>query len=175
MIRSSFILRGAVALAAIGTCAAAAPAAFAATAPPAKVGTVLTVEGLGVLRLNQTAPEVRDALGKPTKIGRRTVNGTHIQNWRYPRYGITVTLLANQGAKPDVGQITVRSRQYRMVDTGLRVGARRSAVEQAYPQGRCGATKPGAKSVICTDNGGDGGINFVLRNGKRVSSIFVND
>jgi hypothetical protein len=175
MIRSNTRLRAGLAFAVAGAVGLTAPAAIAATAPPAKVGTVLTVEGLGVLRLNQTAPEVRDALGKPQSIGRRTVRGTNIQNWRYPRYGITVSILGNPGETPEVMQITVRSRQYRMTRTGLRVGATRGAVEKAYPQGRCGPTKPGAKSVICTDNGGEGGVNFVLRNGKRVSSIFVND
>lgn len=74
-----------------------------------------------------------------------------------------------------VDQITVTSRQYRMVDTGMRVGATLAAVKQAYPQGMCGPVKAGSKRTICTDNGGEGGINFVLRNGKRVSSIFVND
>lgn len=175
MTRSSTILRAGLALAAAAAVAVLSPAAIAATAPPDDVGTVLSVRGLGDLRLNQTGPEVRDLLGKPARIGRHTVNGTHIQNWRYPRYGLVVTILGNPGGTPEVMQITVRSRQYRMVGTGLRVGATRAAVEKAYPQGRCGAAKPGAKAIICTDNGGEGGINFVLRNGKRVSSIFVND
>ena len=61
-----------------------------------------------------------------------------------------------------------------MVDTGLRVGASLAGVKKAYPQAGCGSSTTG-KQVICTDNGGEGGINFVLRNGKRVSSIYVDD
>jgi len=177
MNRSSIVSpRGALTVgAATAALAVAAPAAMAASPPPAKVGTTVTVQGIGALRLNSQAGDVRDLLGKPARVVRRTVNNTDIQVFRYPRYGLAVVLDAEAGGTPEVMQINVNSRRYRMVNTGLRVGATRAQVQKAYPQGECGPTKPGAKAVICTDNGGEGGVNFVLRNGRRVSSIFVND
>ncbi|UGS34288.1 hypothetical protein [Capillimicrobium parvum] len=166
--------RGAVALAAAGAAAAGAtPAAVAATAPPSKVGTTLTVQGLGALRLGVKPAQVSALLGKPARIVGRTVNGTVIQIYRYPRYGLKVVFGGPSAAALGVDEVSVASRRYRMVDTGLRVGAALATVKKAYPQGRCASSTPGGRTVICTDNGGEGGINFVLRNGKRVSSIYV--
>lgn len=168
--------RGGAALAvAAAVAAAAAPAAVAATAPPSKVGTTVTVQGIGALRLNTEPAQVTALLGQPARITKRTINGSDIQIYRYPRYGLQVVLGGQSASTLSVDQITVTSRRYRMVDTGLRIGANLAAVKKAYPQGMCAPVKQGSKRTICTDNGGEGGVNFVLRNGKRVSSIFVND
>lgn len=131
-------------------------------------------EGLGKLKLADSASKVAEVLGKPKSKGKDQLweaIGEWVQDWDFPAQGISVAMASSEkGGSKTIHSLTAKSGCTLATARGIHIGSTETSVRTAYKnvedkeQSKKGQTFV-AGSIY-------GGVIFTFKDGK-VSEIFI--
>ncbi|MBL9146891.1 MAG: hypothetical protein JNM99_24625 [Verrucomicrobiaceae bacterium] len=131
-------------------------------------------DGLGSLKLGQTAAQVTDLLGAPKSKGKDQLweaIGEWVQDWEFPAHGLTVAMASTSksGAKT-IHSLTAKQGCTLSTARGIKVGSPEEDVRTAYKNAE--DKEQSKKGETFVAGSVYGGVIFTFKNGK-VSEIFV--
>jgi opacity protein-like surface antigen len=162
---------------AVAVAVVAVPAAASAAAPPAKVGTRITLTGagsIGALKIGISPTAAKKLLGKPDDSDRAGFSGKSSDlKLSYRRYGLTVHFFrGTQGGRTKLSGITITSSQFK-TSKGIGVGSRVSQLQSAYGKRVvCFHGEPAAGGPFCNYNAGHAATPFFTK-GDEITGIML--